>query len=141
MSTRKLLMKLLMLCLLSLSLVGSSCSTVKVTDKRMCAAAGLVSLGGICTHTLTPQKEVLTFDQFIDFLQAQESPAKGAALCMSSADFGTQKTELETACRMLGSRCTYETYKQILALKRALDFSKTVSTRTLQKLKQTGTFK
>lgn len=134
-----------MLCLLSLSLAGSSCQSIKVTDKRACSAAGLVSLGGICTHTLTSEKEVLSFDQWIDFLEAQEatqnSPAKGAAVCMSSIDWGAMKTELEIACRMLGKRCTYELKAHILSMKRAIDFNRAVSIRTLQKSRLNGKLK
>lgn len=34
-------------------------------------------------------------------------PARGAAIVMSSDDWGAMKTELETACRQLGKQCSY----------------------------------
>ena len=63
--------------------------------------------GGICSHTLTSEKSTMTFEQFVAFLEADEAQKKGAAICMSATDWGTLKTELETACRELGGRCSY----------------------------------
>jgi hypothetical protein len=84
---------------------------VTIRDATTCSVAGQLSAGAICSHTLTSVTADLTLDQFIDFLEAKAAengkPAKGAAICMPSADFAEMKTELETACRELGKRCSY----------------------------------
>src|SRR5437660_1361619 len=104
--------------LVSLSLVAS-CTTTEIKDARTCSVAGKLIAGGICSHTLTQETDNLTFDQFIDFLEAQGErpdpvnpkktlPERGAAICMSSEHFGQMKTAMEEMCRQLGSRCSYE---------------------------------
>lgn len=61
----------------------------------------------------------MTLEEYIEFLEAQpetpEHPAKAAAVCMSAIDFGNMKTELETACRMLGNRCSYAVRRMLHA--------------------------
>lgn len=103
----------LLLCLSLLSLINSSCVTIK--DKKVCAVAGVLSAGANCSNFISNDTEEMSFDQFLDFLEPRiETPTstgKGAALCMSSEDFGEMKTEIETMCRMLGDRCAYSTKK------------------------------
>lgn len=100
----------------------ASCVTIK--DARTCSVAGSLLGGGICAHTLTAETEDLTMDEFIDFLEAKGErpdpkdpsktiPAKAAAICMSAEDWKIMKTELEEACREMGSRCSLETKKAI----------------------------
>lgn len=47
-------------------------------------------------------------------------PARGGAIVMSAQDWGTLKTELETACREMGKSCTYATKQAITALARRM---------------------
>lgn len=90
--------------LLLLSLV--SCQGVQIKDEQICAAAGKISAGANCSHLLTTETSTLTLDEFLAFLEADPSTGRGAALCMSPGGWGEMKTELETACRYLGSRCS-----------------------------------
>jgi len=57
---------------------------------------GIAAIGA---HTLSSKKEYMTVDQWIEFLT---SPA----VCMSSRDWGKQKTTLEQACYY--ARCNEE---------------------------------
>lgn len=96
-------------------LVLSSCVTIH--DGKTCSVAGRLSDGGICSHLISTDTETMTFEQFVDFLEPQPGapniPARGGAICMSAEDWGTMKTELEVACRELGSRCSMETKKAL----------------------------
>lgn len=76
-----------------------------IHNEKVCAVAGTVSAGAICAETLSNKTSDLSFEQFLDFLEASSS--HGAAVCMSAADFNTLKTDLELACRKLGSQCLY----------------------------------
>jgi hypothetical protein len=129
MNTWKPAQKPLLLYLVSLVLVATSCVTIK--EGTACAVAGKLSAGGICSHLISDKTGHLSFSEMIDFLEAQPErtcvpvpgmsvcaddqsmgiavklSARGAALAMSADDWGTMKTELEVACRMLGKRCTY----------------------------------
>lgn len=95
--------------LLSVSLL-LSCTTVK--DITTCSVAGTLMAGGICSHSLIPDTKDLTFDEFVSFLEPQPAnpadnlPAKGPAVCMASVDYSEMKSELESACRELGPRCS-----------------------------------
>lgn len=101
--------------------------SVKINDKTVCAASGDVSSGATCTHLISSDHSFLTFDEFLDFLSARPEspdhtiPAKGAAMCMSANDWGKMKLELETACRLLGKKCSYELSKTIENLGLELD--------------------
>lgn len=108
----------------------ASCATIP--NSIVCTPAGLVTLGGICGETQTSKTWDLTFEEFIYFLEAQAEhpdpnepthtvPAKGAAMCQSSEDYQKQKTALETACRLLGPRCSYEIKKQIKTMQANID--------------------
>jgi hypothetical protein len=122
-----------------LCLINNSCTIIK--DARTCSVAGVLSAGGICSHMISPETNDLSFNEFLDFLSAQPErtcvpvigmnvcaddqsqgvpvklPARAAAIVMSSDDWGTKKTELEVACRELGSRCSYETLQFLKRLK------------------------
>jgi hypothetical protein len=92
-----------------------------VQDGGTCTVAGQLQNGGLCSHLLTPATSVLSFTEFVAFLEpaakTPTSPARGGAICMSSQDWGTMKTELETACRELGSKCSYATAQAIERIK------------------------
>ena len=98
--------------------ITTACVTIK--DARTCSVAGTLLAGGICAHTLTSQTEDLSMDDFLNFLEAEPEkpdpndasktiPAHAAAICMSAEDWNTMKTELELACRQMGSHCSYAT--------------------------------
>ena len=108
MSTKLLSKMQWMLCL---SLLVSGCETIQIYDSKFCSVNGVVSNGAICTHTLNEKEELMTMDQFLDFLSANAQ--KPAALCLSAEDAGAMKDALETACRLLGKKCTYEVEKTI----------------------------
>jgi hypothetical protein len=103
------LLKLLLLssCLLVL------CSCITIPNTKACSVAGVMSAGAICATTITHETSDMTLDEFLDFLEPQESTGKGAAICQSAEDWNKMKTALETACRMLGKRCSYEMKKAI----------------------------
>jgi hypothetical protein len=126
---------LLPLFLFSLSLVSEGCVTIQ--NAPTCAVAGDLSGGGICSHLLDATTLSLSFTEMVDFLDAQPDrscvqvpgmpvcaddqstgvavklPARGAAIVMSAADWGTMKTELEVACRELGKGCSYAVQKAV----------------------------
>lgn len=92
---------------------ASACVTIH--DMETCSVAGDLSAGAICAHTNTNQTSDKTFDEFISWLEpesdANGNPVRAAAVCVSSEDYKKAKIELETMCRMLGSRCKYEVQK------------------------------
>lgn len=88
-------------------LVLSGCVTVPNTTA--CTVAGTMSAGAICAETLTDKTSDLTLAQLIEMLEA-------GAIIQSADDWGKNKTALETACRELGSRCSYEVKKAIEGL-------------------------
>lgn len=112
-------MRVQRLCSSLLALLTLSACSIQVKDTEVCAAAGLVSAGASCAHTLSDDHRELSFEQFIDFLEPQPQrpnpsdpktplPARGAALCMSPDDWNSLKTSLEEACKKLGGGCSYE---------------------------------
>ena len=113
-----------------LLLVFTLFSCVTIHDSVQVTPAGLVSNGALFSHTLTGATGTLSFDEFIDFLEAQAArscvpvpglpevclddqssgvpvklPARGGAICMSATDWATEIQELEQACRELGNHC------------------------------------
>lgn len=122
---------LLLLSLSSLSFTASSCQSIQISDKEVCSVTGKLSAGGTCTHTLSDEIHYKTFEQYIDWLSAkperpdpdhegQKLPPHGAALCMSANDWAAMKTELETACRLLGKNCSWAMKQTIAKLDLAI---------------------
>lgn len=108
------------LCLILFALAQLSCATLP--NVRACAVAGTLSSGMDCAYTLTDKTEELTFEQALDFLEAQPErpdperpgemlPARGGAICMSADDWNRMKTELEKACKKL--KCKREDVEAI----------------------------
>lgn len=121
---------------------------IQIVDTIACSPAGEVSAGGLCAHTLTGATLTLSFNEFVDFLEPQAArtcavvpgmqvcadnqsagpsvslPARAGAISMSALDWDTETTELETACRELGDRCS-ESTQQTLALRHRLSGSRT----------------
>lgn len=95
---------------LSISVLFSGCVTVR--DGVVCTAAGQVSDGAVCSHTIQDKTFDMTFEEYIAFLEPQpetsDSPGRGGAVCMSSEDFQNMKTALEQACRYLGNKCKFQ---------------------------------
>lgn len=104
-----------------------------IPSSRPCAAYGVLAGGARCKDSLSSNGVDLTFYEYLDFLESQverecvpvpgmnvcaefpksESqkvllPQRGSAVCYSADDYKTLKTSLETACRKLGWRCSYE---------------------------------
>lgn len=99
---------------------------------------GRLSDGASCSNTATHQITRLSINETIDFLEAQaprhcvpvpgiavcsdhqeigvpiDLPERGAAIFRSLEDEGKLHTALETACRLLGPRCSYQT-RQFIA--------------------------
>lgn len=88
--------------MLCLSLfVLTACKSVEIPNTRMCSVAGSVDFGGDCAYTGSDKTDEMTFEEFIAFLNA-------GAICQSAEDFGKQKTAMDDACVLLGSKCTVE---------------------------------
>lgn len=124
-------MWLLGLSLSSLSFIGSGCDSIEIKDKVTCSVSGSLARGATCTHTLTGDISYKSFEEYLDWLEAKPErpdpshpgallPAHGAALAMSSKDWGEFKTELEIACRLLKNRCSYEMKQAIVNLEKIL---------------------
>ncbi len=100
---------------LSLSLLGgtlcaaSSCS-VEIPNVTLCAVAGSLKDGAACAETSTDVTRDLTFSQFLDFLEPKTG--KGAAICLSSQDYGRIKTAIDQVCKKTGA-CSYEVKARI----------------------------
>lgn len=111
-------------------IILSGCVTIN--QASMCSSADNMQDGAICSRLVSADTNTLTFDEFIDMINAQAArncapvpgfnicadnqtgtaaslPARGAAIVISSDDFGNILTELETMCRMLGAQCSYQT--------------------------------
>lgn len=123
---------LLSLVLLTLPLGSLSCTSLEIQDANTCAPAGKLSQGGLCTHLTNNKTSLLTFNELIDFIEAQpertcvpvpgfpvcaddqsqgvpvKMPARGAAFILSASDFGQIALELQEGCRMLGKRCSFQ---------------------------------
>lgn len=118
--------------LISLALTSLvNCTGLKIKDTKVCAVAGVMSAGMDCAHTLTPDTSSMLLDQTIEFLEPREAiknkkgqvvtPARGAAMCQSAADWNEMKTEMEEACKMLGDSCSLEIKEAIQSVTNNLD--------------------
>ena len=84
-------------------------SCISVPNVKLCTVSGNMSGGAICSTSNSHKTSEMTMDEYLDFLEPQESPARGGAICQSAADFNRTKTALEQACRMLGAnKCKFE---------------------------------
>jgi len=106
--------------LLSLSLLLNAC-TITLPNTRICAVAGTMSAGADCAYTLDGEPEEMNLDQWVNFLEPQLDPARGAAICMSSADFSKIKTVIEQACKKLGTSCAKEMKEKISRVSAKVD--------------------
>jgi hypothetical protein len=87
--------------------------TVLLPDVKICSVAGNMSAGADCAQTGSDKTEEMNFEQFINFLEPQVNPDRGAAMCLSSVDFSLIKSALEKACKSLGNNCTKETQEKL----------------------------
>jgi hypothetical protein len=111
-------MRFLLLCV---SLCSLAACGVRVPNIKICAAAGAVSAGANCAYTLSSETEEMDFDQFLDFLEPNDT--RGGAVCSSVADWIKLKSVLESVCNRYG--CSREEIDQIkLAGKRAETISR-----------------
>lgn len=84
----------------------SSCASVTFPNARICSVAGRLQAGMDCAFTGSDKTQEMNMREAIDFLEA-------GALCMSSQDYLKQKNAIEKLCYDAGSKCSYETQKQI----------------------------
>lgn len=86
-----------------------------------------MSAGAICAETQTSRTFDLTLDQLIEMLEpqgerddpahpGQKLPARAGAIIQSAEDYNKNKTALESACRELGSHCSYEIRQAIASM-------------------------
>jgi hypothetical protein len=94
------------------ALLLSGCA-ITVPNTRVCSIAGVISAGANCAWTLSEQTEEMTLDQFIEFLEPNDT--RGGAICQSSDDWNKMKTALEQACKKLGPNCSYEVQQELEA--------------------------
>ena len=115
---------------------AATCDVHKIRDTRVCTVAGIMAAGMDCGHTRTDETDSMNLDETLVFLEPQVGdPKKGTkdragAMCIAAEDFTRNKTDLETLCRMLVNRCTFEVREEIKAMgKRMTD----LQTRTIRK--------
>lgn len=113
------------LCVLALLLLDGC---VTVPNTRVCTVAGEMSAGAICAETLTPSTFDLTLAEFLDMLEPVPDvvdptdpskvlvPGRAGAMVMTADDWLKNKTALESACRELGSKCSYEVQHAIAGM-------------------------
>lgn len=93
-----------------LGLLCSGCATVP--DVEICTVAGVVSAGAVCTTSNTGKDRDMSMDEFLDWLAPLppqgDLDGRSGAMCMSADDWSQLKTYVESSCRLMGSRCTYE---------------------------------
>lgn len=123
---------LCLLLLILIPLINSGCVTT-IQNAKLCAAAGKLSSGGICSRLTTNATNDLSFNEMLDLIEAQPErtcvavpefnvcadnqktgvpvklPPRGASFVIDPTDMGTILTELSTMCRKLGSGCSYQT--------------------------------
>ena len=107
--------------LYSLNLVSLVGCTITVPNVRVCAVTGTMSAGADCAYSISGETEEMTLDQWFSFLEPQTEPPRGAAMCMSSADFSKIKTAIEQACRKLGTSCTKEAKENLQKVSATVD--------------------
>lgn len=96
----------------------NGCKEITIKNSEFCAVSGILAAGMDCANSLKPDTREMNLDETIAWLEPAAAvidsngkvvvPAKGSAICQSSNDFTNNKTTLETACRMLGKKCSYE---------------------------------
>ena len=94
-------------------LILVNCANVPVSDGEYCTVKGKLSYGMKCVRQLSGKKRQMTFDEVLDFLQADEESGKGAAVCQSSKDFAANKSSLEALCKVSNNMCKPEHKKAI----------------------------
>jgi len=114
------------------SLLGSGCA-IQIPNTKVCTVSGILLNGGDCAYTLSDDTESMTFDQFMEFLEAQPErpdpdrpgstlPARGGALCQSADDWNAQKTALEKLCKKYKGACTFEMKQAVARVSHLAEF-------------------
>ena len=80
-----------------------------------------MSAGADCAYTISGETEAMDLNQWIEFLEPQVEPARGAAMCMSSENFARIKTVIEQACKKLGGACTKEAKENLSRVSTIID--------------------
>lgn len=125
MPTNKLCRLQLLILLIGFTL--SACQTVTIKNRQPCFVNGVVTNGSTCADTVTDTKTwQLTEQQTLNMIEARDantSPdgiAHPPGIFQTAADYGEETTELEEACRLLGSNCKKDLQDTIAARKQIL---------------------
>lgn len=102
------------LTLILLAITFSGCQVV-LKNLKVVTPKYPIEQGAIVGETVTKKVYEISVEEFLEFLLAKP-PNKGAASCLSSEDYTEMKTELEQACRELGSKCSIETQDMLQSL-------------------------
>ena len=112
MLTNRLWIRLRLIFLTSFTLALSGCVYLTIQARTPCFVNGELSLGSTCANTITGVTSQLTTEQSLDMIEARpataETPAHPPAIYQSAYDYGVETNELDIACRLLKSECSYE---------------------------------
>ncbi len=97
-----------MLLTVSLSVIVSACSSVKVIDKEACADLGVA--GAHCAYTYTPNKRR-------DIEKAYWDVQRVGWICMRGSDFSDTEDSIDKLCRTT-KLCDYRAKKKIEQVKK-----------------------
>lgn len=90
-----------------------------VRDTEVCTVAGIMAAGMDCGHTRTDETRSMNLDEALTFLEPFEgdkkNPPRAGAMCISADGYTQNKTDIETLCRMLGPKCSYEVKEALAA--------------------------
>lgn len=101
------------------TLALSSCETLTIQNRNPCFVNGVISLGSTCANTIGPIViEQKTVTETLELLEAR--PDHPPAVYQSAQDYGEETVELETACRILGDKCSYALQSTIKNRKKIL---------------------
>lgn len=115
-----------LLLLFAITLLSSAC--VSIPNVKECTAKGRLRFGALCGESNTGVKSKMTAEEYVEFLEpederddpehpGQKLPKRAGAVCISAEDHNKRKTALEQACRLLGSRCSFELKQAIQGMK------------------------
>lgn len=114
-----------------LSVLLLSCST-SIPNTKVCVVAGSAINGADCAYTLTDEIDAMTFEEFMEFLEPQDTHqapdghivvAKAGALCQSASDWNAQKTALEELCRKYKGACSYQVQTAVKRVNQLVEIS------------------
>lgn len=89
-----------------------------IQDTTACTVNGVISRGATCASTVSSVQTQLTLAEVLDILEARPErpdpqhpglvlPAHPSGVFESAEDYASDSSELQQACRDLGTRCSY----------------------------------